>query len=106
MNGFTLARVEPVSLGVHEPAWDQPSRQHQRRKPRYAARRRVLQAVAPGRAPETCEVLCEFDPEGELVGVIVRDIESGAEIAHLSIEQFARLSADGEQRGLLFERRG
>lgn len=106
MNGFTLARVEPVALGVHEPAWDQPSRQRQRREPRYAARRRILQAVAPGREPDSCEVLCEFDAGGELVGVIVRDIESGGEIAHLTIEQLARLSADGEQRGLLFERRG
>ena len=106
MSSFTLSAVESVSLGTHEPAWDQQPQQRGRRQPRYAARKRILQAVAPGRDPNTCDVLCEFDAGGELVAVIVRDTDSGEEIAQLTIEQLARLSADGEQRGLLFERKG
>ncbi len=106
MNDFTLIPVATVSLGVHEPAWDQPSQQRQRREPRYAARRRLLRALAPERDPDTCDVQGQFDAAGTLVAVIVRDIKSGEVLAQLSIEQVERITAEGDQRGLLFERRG
>ncbi|MGE5596178.1 MAG: hypothetical protein ACM3S1_09110 [Hyphomicrobiales bacterium] len=106
MAGFTLGRVEPVGLGVHAAAWDQPSERRQRRQPRYAARRRLLDAVAPGQDPELCEVECHFGPGGELEVLVIRNIETGQVLAHLTGAQFARLSAGADQRGLLFERRG
>jgi len=106
MNDFTLVPVAYVSLGVHEPAWDQSSQQRSRREPRYAARRRLLRAIAPERDPDTCDVQGEFDAAGTLVGVVVRDTASGEVLAQLSIEQLERLTAAGDQRGLLFERRG
>lgn len=108
MSGFTLAPVEPVTLGVHTASWDEPGHeQRRRRRPvKYAARRRLLQAVAPGRDPDECDVVCEFGPEGELEAVMIRVVATGELLATLTVEQFARLSADSDQRGLLFERRG
>lgn len=109
MSGFTLRPVEHVSLGVHDSTWDHAGEQpHQRqpREPKYVARRRLLQAVAPERDPETCDVFGEFGPTGELEAVMIRDRATGALIAHITLEQFRRLSADSDHRGLLFERRG
>jgi len=108
MAGITVARVEPVSRGVHETQWGSAGGRHghQRRPARPGVRRQVIAAVLPGRDPEACELTCAIGADGELTGLLILDSVTGEPLARLTLAQLEDIGSRTDARGLFFERRG
>lgn len=106
MRNLSVARIDPVSTRVHAAQWEHHGSRRQQRQPRQGSRERLLQAALPGCDPERFDLQCEADAAGGLTGVAVVEIATGRIVAHIGIEQIARLSEASDQRGLFFERRG
>jgi hypothetical protein len=108
MAGLSVARVEPVSRGVHEAHWSSGGGRHgsQRRPARPGVRRQVIAAVLPGRDPEVCELFCDVGADGELTGLLILDAATGEPLARLTLAQLEDIGSRTDARGLFFERRG
>lgn len=107
MAELRLARIDPVHIALEGARWEQ------RRQPRRDGERqtgtpheRLIAAAAPGVDPDSCEVDYVLDGEGNLKYVIIHERASGRELARIAPEALGHLTASGEARGLLFERRG
>ncbi len=108
MWGLKLSGVEPLRIRTEGAHWEQQrSRdQQQPRERRRPARERLLAAILPGVAPETCEFVVDLGHEGEPTGIAVRELATGRILARLSNEQLGRLETPGGAGGLFFERKG
>ena len=107
MAELKLARVDSVHIAL------EGARREQRRPPRRDGEQekgtphdRLVAAAAPGVDPDACEVEYVLDAEGNLKAVVIRELGSGRELARIAPEALGHLTASGESRGLLFERKG
>jgi len=106
MYDLSVARIDPVSARVHATQWEHHGGRRQQRQPRQGSRERLLAAALPGCDPARYEIASEWDAAGALQGVAVVEIATGLVVAHIGIDQIARLNEVSDQRGLFFERRG
>lgn len=108
MADLRLAAIDPIRIATDSAAWGGANRNgaYQRPKPKRTARERLVAALAPGRAPETCEVDYVVDAQGMMVAVLVRDLSTGEVIARINAEDLWQLGTEEAAGGLLLERRG
>lgn len=108
MADLRLAGISPTRVATEAAAWDGRGNReaYQRPKRQPSSRERLVAALAPGRAPETCEVDYVVDSKGLMVAVLVRDVASGEVIARINAEDLWQLGSEEAAGGLLLERRG
>ena len=108
MADLRLAAIDPIRVTADAVVADGRGRGNPyNQKPRKrTARERLVAALAPGRAPETCEVDYVVDAEGMMVAVLVRDVATGEVIARINAGDLWQLGAEEATGGLLLERRG
>ncbi len=108
MAEIKLAAIDPVRLSAGAVwadgrnggnAYPKPKRQ-------VSAKERLVKALAPGRAMESCEVDYVVDGNGMMVAVIVRDVSSGEVIARIEAGDLWQLGPQEAAGGLLLERKG
>ncbi len=105
MSELKLAPVEPVRISTEAARWNnQRGRNSQRRSRHSASRARLVAAIVPGGDPESCEVDYVVDAQGTILSLVVRDVETGLELARITPNQLA-LAAGEAPSGLLFEQR-
>jgi hypothetical protein len=105
---LTVGRIEPSRIATDAASLGQQGRQHRERQTRGRANRipAVLAAALPSADPEDCEMLYEYEDNGEIHGVLVRNSQTQATVARFDLAELTRLVAKSGQRGVLFERRG
>lgn len=109
MADYTVGRVEPMYTSVERTHWQQGQQgrgQHESRQPRTSKLPEQIVAALPGVDTSQCEMVYEVTSAGDVMGVTIRDIESGAVVARFDLGQFVRLVSGSGQSGVLFERRG
>lgn len=108
MADLRLAGIDSIRVTADAVVADGRARgnAYQRQPKKRSARERLVAALAPGRAPETCEVDYAVDGEGMMVAVLVRDVATGEVIARINAEDLWQLGAEEATGGLLLERRG
>ena len=108
MADLRLAAIDPIRVTADAVVADGRGRgnPYQRQPRKRTARERLVAALAPGRAPETCEVDYVVDAQGMMVAVLVRDVATGEVIARINAGDLWQLGAEEATGGLLLERRG
>lgn len=108
MAGFTVSGVEPVRIAAEATQWGQHPGSQPRQQPRgrRSSLPRLLSAALPEADPEQCEMVYQLDGLGQIVGVLVRDVNTAATIAVFDLAELSRLVAATRQSGVLFETRG
>ena len=108
MADLRLARIEPIRVAADPVVADGRNRggAHQRQPQKRSARERLIAALAPGRAPESCEVDYVVDAQGMVVAVLIRDVAKREVIARINAEDLWQLGNEEAAGGLLLERRG
>jgi len=108
MGELTVAGVEPVHIAADAAHWGKHAGNPPRQQPRgrRSSLPNLLSAALPHADPEQCEMVYQLDGLGQIVGVFVRDIDSGATIATFDLAELSRLVAATGQSGVLFETRG
>jgi len=108
MGELTVAGVEPVRITAEAAHWGQHPGGHSRQQPRgrRSSLPKLLSAALPQADPEQCEMVYQLDGLGQIVGVLVRDVNNGATIACFDLAELSRLVASTGQSGVLFETRG
>jgi hypothetical protein len=105
---LTVGRIEPSRIATDAASLGQQGRQQRERQTRGRANRipAVLAAALPEGDLEDCEMLYEYEENGEIHGVLVRNSLTHATVARFDLVDLTRLVAKSGQRGVLFERRG
>lgn len=108
MSDLRLTRIDPIRIAADPVVADGRNRggAEQRQPKKRSARERLVAALAPGRAPESCEVDYVVDAQGMVVAVLVRDVSNGEVIARINAGDLWQLGNDEPAGGLLLERRG
>lgn len=108
MADLRLAAIDPLRLSAGAVWADgrQGSGTYSRAPRKRSAKERLVQALAPGRPVETCEVDYVVDANGMMVAVLVRDMSNGEVIARIEAQDLWQLGADEAAGGLLLERKG
>ena len=108
MADLRLAAIDPVRVAAGPVVADGRGRGNAHQQPRRqrSARERLVAALAPGRAPETCAVDYVVDSQGMMVAVLVRDVSTGEVIARINAEDLWQLGPEEAAGGILLERRG
>ncbi len=108
MADLRLAAIDPVRLSAGAVWADgrQSGGTYSRTPRKKSAKDRLVQALAPGRTAESCEVDYVVDANGMMVAVLVRDVSTGEVIARIEAQDLAQLGADEATGGLLLERKG
>ena len=103
-----LARIEPVGVALGRTEWDQNRRQGSRdsRQKRPTRHANLVRSLLPGRDPESCEVDYIVNATGGVVAVVIRDSQSGQELARVPASALSSLGGDRPSSGLLFEMKG
>ena len=107
MADLRLTAIDPVRLAAGR-VWADGRQGGGKRgnQPRPSGKARLVQALAPGRPVETCEVDYVVDAQGLMVAVLVRDVSTGEVIARINAEDLWQLGSEEAAGGLLLERKG
>lgn len=92
--------IIPGAAGVQPDGRFGHHRDHQPRRRRHPAR--LIQALVPGGDEETFELVYDVQ-DGQFQGVIIRNRDTGAVVAHVPV---AELGDRDDRPGLLLECRG
>ncbi len=108
MADLMVGRVEPARIATDAAAFGGNGGQQRERRARGRGNRipKVLAAALPEVDPEQCEMLYEYDGNGQIDGVVVRNAMTKATVACFDLLDLTRLVALSGQSGVLFERQG
>ncbi len=103
-----VGRIEPARIATDGAVFGGHGGQPRERQARGRKNRipKVLAAAIPQVDPEDCEMLYQYDPAGQIDGVVVRNVMTKTTIACFDLLDLTRLVAISGQSGVLFERQG